>query len=91
MVYFALRATVESYEKWRPVFDSLEGLRRSKGSKGVNQVFRDADNPNIITLVLEWDTADNARKFLASAELREAMQKAGVIGAPAVATVLTSA
>jgi quinol monooxygenase YgiN len=91
MVCVILRSTVEAYEKWRPVFDSLEELRRSRGSKGVNQVFRDADNPNTVTLILEWDNADNARKFLGSTELREAMQRAGVVGAPAVAAVLTSA
>jgi hypothetical protein len=91
MVHVCFRANVAQYEKWRPVYDGLEDLRRSKGSTGVNRVFRDADNPNTITLLLEWDTAENARGFLASPQLREAMQKSGVIGAPVVATVLTSA
>ena len=91
MVHVIMRATVADYQKWRPVFDNLEDLRRSKGSTGVNRVFRDADNPNTITLLLEWDSAANGRDFLASEQLREAMQKAGVVGAPMVSTVLTDA
>jgi quinol monooxygenase YgiN len=91
MVHVIMRATVADYQKWRPVFDGLEDLRRSMGSTGTNQVFRDADDPNTITLILEWDNADHAREFLGSPQLREAMQKAGLIGAPAVLTVLTEA
>jgi quinol monooxygenase YgiN len=91
MVHVILRANIADYQKWRPVFDGLEDFRRANGSTGVNHVYRDADNPNTITLLLEWDNADGARGFLGSAQLREAMQKAGVIGAPAVLTVLTEA
>lgn len=89
MVYINMRASVSDYQNWRSVFDSLEDLRRAKGSTGGNQVYRDVDNPNTITLLLEWDNADNARQFLSSDALREAMQKAGVLGAPAVFTVMT--
>jgi quinol monooxygenase YgiN len=89
MVHIIMRADVADYEKWRPVFDDLEDLRRSKGSTGANHVYRDVENPNTITLILGWDTAENARNFLGSPQLREAMQKAGVAGAPAVSTVIT--
>ena len=59
------------------------------GATGVYQVYRDTDNPNVITLVLEWDNAENAQKFLADPALREVMQKAGVVGAPALMAVTT--
>jgi heme-degrading monooxygenase HmoA len=35
-------------------------------------------------VIMEWDSLDRARQFAQSAELREAMQKAGVIGRPEV-------
>ncbi|MFH1186383.1 MAG: cyclase [Chloroflexota bacterium] len=92
MVYINMRYTVADYEKWRSVYDSNEATRRAAGSSGVNQVYRDADDPNTITLVMEWDNADNARKFLDDPALREQrMKAAGVIGAPAVRAIMTRA
>ncbi len=37
-----------------------------------------------VTVVMEWDNAGNARKFMDDPALREAMQKAGVVGMPAL-------
>jgi hypothetical protein len=45
-------------------------------------VYCGAEDPNAITLLLEWDNAENARKFLQDPYLRTVMQKAGVIGVP---------
>ena len=89
MVYLNVRATVADYEKWRPFFDEDEARRRSAGATGVNQVYRDLDDPNTVTVVLEWDNAENARKFMDDPALREEMQKSGVIGMPAVRTILS--
>lgn len=88
MVYVNVRHTVADYAKWRPFFDEDEPRRRSGGATGVNHVYRDVDDPNTITIVLEWDTAENARTFMDDPALREVMQKAGVIGAPAIRTIL---
>ena len=89
MVYLNVRHTVADYEKWRPLFDEDEARRRAAGATGVNQVYRDVDDPNTITIVLEWDNAENARKFMDDPALREVMQKAGVIGMPAVRAILS--
>jgi quinol monooxygenase YgiN len=91
MVYVNVQHTVADYGKWRPVFDADEPRRRAAGATGVNQVYRDKDNPNTITLVLEWDNAANAHKFLNDPALGEVMQKAGVIGMPAVRAILSPA
>ena len=89
MVYLNVRATVADYEKWRPFFDEDEARRRAAGATGVNQVYRDVDDPNTVTVVLEWDNAENAHKFMDDPALREEMQKSGVIGMPAVRTILS--
>jgi len=89
MVYLNVRHTVADYEKWRPLFDEDEARRRAAGATGVNQVYRDVDDPNTITIVLEWDNAEKARKFMDDPALREVMQKAGVIGMPAVRAILS--
>ncbi|MGZ9221655.1 MAG: putative quinol monooxygenase [Anaerolineales bacterium] len=89
MVYINVRHTVADYEKWRPFFDGDDARRSAAGASGVNQVYRDADDPNTITIVMEWDNAENARKFLDDPALREVMQQAGVVGMPAVRAVLS--
>jgi hypothetical protein len=91
MVYVSMRYTVADYDTWRGVFDSNDGTRRSAGCTGKIQVYRDAGDPKTITLMMEWDNADNARKFLDDPALRERMKAAGVVGAPTVRTILTLA
>jgi len=89
MVYINLRLNVADYDRWRAVFDGMDPTRKGAGSTGVNQVYRDVENPNNVTLVLEWDNAANAKSFLANPKLKEAMDAAGVTGAPMVAAVET--
>ena len=89
MVHLNVRHTVADYEKWRTIFDEDEARRRAAGSTGVNQVYRDLDDPNTITVFMEWDNVENARKFMEDPALREVMQKAGVIGMPAVRAILS--
>jgi hypothetical protein len=91
MVYINVRHTVTDYAAWRSVFDGDEARRHAGGATGVNQIFRDADDPNTINIILEWDNAENAHKFLNDPALREVMQKAGVVGAPAIRAVLSRA
>jgi hypothetical protein len=91
MVYVNVRHTVSDYEKWRPFFDADKDRRRTGGATGNNQIYRDANDPNTITLVMEWDTEANANKFLHDPALAEVMQKAGVMGKPALVTVLSRA
>jgi hypothetical protein len=89
MVFLNVRHTVADYAKWRPIFDADETRRRASGATGVNQIYRDFADPNKITLVLEWDNAENANKFVHDPALGEVMQKAGVIGMPELIAVLS--
>ncbi len=89
MVYLMIRHTVASYAAWRPIFDEHSGARAAAGATGVEQVYRDEEDSNTMTLVLEWDTAGNAQKFMNDPALREVMQRAGVIGAPALRAILS--
>jgi hypothetical protein len=82
MVYVSVRHTVADYARWRPVFDADESSRRAAGATGVQQVYRDLENPNDITMVLEWDKRENAEKFLHNPALAETMKSAGVTSAP---------
>jgi heme-degrading monooxygenase HmoA len=83
MPYTLLRAKVEDYERWKPGFDEHSTSRRESGSKG-GRLFRNADDPNEVVILLEWDDLENARQFTQSEDLREAMQRHGVAGQPEI-------
>ena len=87
MVYVNLRLNVAEYDKWRVGFDANESYRKSAGSTGVNQLYRDVDNPNNVTLILEWEEAGKAQAFLNDPRTKEAMDAAGVTGRPMVVAV----
>jgi quinol monooxygenase YgiN len=89
MVYINLRMNLEDYEKWRAGFDANDSFRRASGSTGVNQIFRDVDNPNSVSVIIEWEDAVKAQAFLNNPKLKEIMQAAGVVGAPVLRAVQT--
>jgi hypothetical protein len=91
MVYINLRINVADYDRWRAGFDANEANRQSIGSTGVNQFYRDVENPNNVTLVLEWDEETNAQAFLNDPRTKASMDAAGVTGRPMVVAVQTKA
>ena len=84
MVNLLLSHSVADYAKWRAGFDAHEPARRAAGATGIFHVYRDVESPNQITSLLEWITAENARKFAADPALKEVMRAAGVTSAPEV-------
>ena len=89
MVYINLRLNVADYDKWRLGFDANESNRRSAGSTGLNQFYRDVENPNNVTLILEWNETDKTQAFLNDPHTKESMDEAGVTGRPMVVAVQT--
>lgn len=74
---------VQSYAKWRPVFDDLNTLRQAHGLIS-ERVLRNASNPNDVFIEMDFREAIQARAYMSSPELRAGMQKAGVIPPPEV-------
>jgi heme-degrading monooxygenase HmoA len=91
MVDLIIRQKVSDYGKWRPIFDGSETQRRAYGATGVKQVYRDAKDPDTVTVIMEWDKAENAQKFASGSEFKELRKKAGVIGEPTVAAIVAPA
>lgn len=83
MPYILVRHKVTDYATWKPSYDEHGTTRKASGSKGA-RLFRSADNPNETFMLLEWDDLAKARKFTQSADLRQAMQQAGVADRPDV-------
>ena len=83
MVHVLVRHKVADYPKWKEAFDSHLATRKRAGETGFH-LFHNADDSHEIFILLDWESAEEARKFLTSDELRERMAQAGVIGAPEV-------
>lgn len=83
MATLFVRHTVSDFNAWKKVYDEFDATRRSMGvtSDGVYQ----ADGaPNDVTVYHEFNAMDAAKAFAASTQLRETMQRAGVVGEPTI-------
>jgi quinol monooxygenase YgiN len=83
MASMLIHHTVKDYAEWKKVFDSALEMRKASGELSA-QIYRDASDPNKITTINKWDSLANAQKFAHSPDLKTAMAKAGVVGAPEV-------
>ena len=83
MASILIQHKVKDFAAWKKVFDSSADMRTSGGEISA-QVYRDASDPNMLTVINTWNSMANAQKFAQSPDLKAAMEKAGVVGAPAV-------
>jgi heme-degrading monooxygenase HmoA len=74
---------VKDYDKWKQVYDERYNERKAKGSKG-SSILRNANDPNQMIIITAWEDMESAKNFAEAEDLRIAMQKATVIGLPAV-------
>jgi hypothetical protein len=83
MTTMFVRHTVSDYKTWRKVYDDFAPVQKAKGVTA-EAVYRAVKNPNDITVTHEFATIEAAQAFAESAELKNAMQNAGVAGAPTI-------
>ena len=83
MVQMFARSCVADYGAFRRTFDEKEPMRQSAGVTG-HQVYQSVDDPNEVTIRLEFPTAEAAKAFASSDELREAMKQAGIKDSPTI-------
>ena len=79
MAHILVHEKVKDFASWKATFDSNAEMRSNAGSTG-GLVLQSADDPNEVVILLEWEDLDRAREFAASAGLKEAMERAGVVG-----------
>ncbi len=83
MTTLFVRHTVTDYAAWRKAYDGVGPLQKAHGVTA-QAVYQAADNPNDVTVTHEFASAAAAKAFIALPELKQAMQKAGVVGAPSM-------
>jgi uncharacterized protein with LGFP repeats len=74
---------VTDYAAWRKAYNDFDKARRKLGVTA-QVVYQSADNPNDVTVTHDFKSLDKAKAFAASPELKTAMEKAGVKGAPQI-------
>lgn len=83
MATMLVQHAVKDFAEWKKVYDSVVDLRASNGELS-DQIYRDASDPNKLTVIFKWDSLENARNYAESPELKAAMERAGVEGPPTI-------
>ncbi len=83
MAQMIVHHQVRDYETWRPGYDEHEKSRVAAGITN-GRVFRRAEDPNDLVLILDVADVEKARAWSQSEDLRSTMQKVGVLGAPII-------
>ncbi|MCA1622560.1 MAG: cyclase [Acidobacteria bacterium] len=79
--YMIARARVQDYSEWKTGYDAHEPSRAAAGLTE-KHLLQDANDPNTVMLIFEAEDLKRAEEFSKSDDLREAMQKSGVLGKP---------
>jgi len=79
----AIRHHVRDYAAWQKVYDEVEPLRVQHGCIA-QRVMRLPDDGNELFVTHDFASAEQAGRFAHDPGLREAMQRAGVEGAPRI-------
>ncbi len=74
---------VTDYAAWRKAYNEFDKARRKLGVTG-QAVYQSVDNPNDVTVTHNFKTAEKAKAFASSPDLKTRMEKAGVKGAPQI-------
>jgi hypothetical protein len=83
MVHVLVHHKVADFNRWKEAFDTHIIARKRAGEIGFH-VFHNMEDARDLFLLLDWESVDQAKKFMSSGELRERMQQAGVEGIPEI-------
>jgi heme-degrading monooxygenase HmoA len=73
MAFVLIEHRVGDFEKFRSIYLDDASRREQLGSRG-GVVYRVADDPDNVIVVLEWETVEQARAFAGSLELDQALE-----------------
>jgi hypothetical protein len=72
---------VESYERWKKIFDEDEVIR-AEAQLELRAISTNADDPLIINVMFATDDIEKAKNVINSGELKKRMKEAGVLTEP---------
>ena len=98
MVLLRIQHPVGDFERWKAAFDSDPLDRRGSSVRGYavhralaegERAHRDADDPAVVVIDLEFDEADAARAMLVRLEAMWASRPAGIAAEPRTSVLET--
>ena len=78
-----VRHEVADYAAWRKGYNSFLPVQKKHGVI-FQAVYQSADNPNDVTVIHDFHSLEEAKAFVTLPELKAAMEKGGVKGAPTI-------
>lgn len=84
MALLTVQHSVRDYEAWRAIYDSVGEMQRA-GGVTAGSVHRMIGEPNTVLVLHHFATVAEAQAFVTNPELKDAMMRAGVEGAPQTA------
>ncbi|WP_414469836.1 antibiotic biosynthesis monooxygenase [Methanobacterium sp. ACI-7] len=73
MVYILVNLKLESYDKWKSLFNERATIRQESGSYEAH-LFRNSEDFNEVTILFKWDNFENARNYFESESLQKALK-----------------
>jgi hypothetical protein len=84
-----IRQKVRNFAAWKPTYDARDSIRQANGLH--NYVLgRGVEDTSSVLIALRADDMEKAKAYSKNPELRQAMQKGGVVGAPAYHFLITT-
>jgi hypothetical protein len=83
MATLFVRHSVKDFAAWRVAYDGFAPHQKAGGVLA-EAVYQNAEDPNDVTVTHEFASVEAARAFLANPDLKSAMSRGGVSGAPTV-------
>ena len=81
MALLVVRHSVRDYGAWRQVYDAVKPMQTA-GGVTEESVYQDPGNPNDVLVLHRFGSRSKAEAFAASSELRDALNRAGVLMEP---------
>jgi len=83
MTHMLIVHKVADFARWKVAYDAHAPVRQKAGLKE-KYLLRNVADPSEVVILFEAEDLKRAQEFGASANLRETMHKAGVVGVPSV-------
>ena len=71
-----VKRKLKDYVSWKKQLGDVDGMRKGYGSKGLT-AYQNADDPNEVYLVLEWDDKKPYQNYLNHPEVQKALSLTG--------------
>ena len=83
MTTMFVRHSVADYATWKKGYDAFDSKRKALGVTA-QACYQSATDPKDITITHTFSNLEAAKSFASSADLKDAMKNAGVIGEPSI-------